>query len=173
MEIMAGAVERDESFMQLALEAARSAAGEDEVPVGAVLVRGGLVIASDHNRSIECNDPTAHAEIMVLRRAGQLLRNYRLVKTILYVTAEPCPMCVAAMVHARISRLVFGTREPKFGAIESRFKLLDNGAFNHSFEVTGGILEKECSGLLKDFFREKRVRKKEIRRAQAGGGGTK
>jgi tRNA(adenine34) deaminase len=163
---MASALERDESFMQLALEAARFAAGEDEVPVGAVLVREGMVIASDHNRSIGYNDPTAHAEILILRRAGELLRNYRLNKTTLYVTAEPCPMCVAAMVHARISRLVFGTREPKFGAIESQFRLLDNGAFNHFYEVTGGILEKECSGLLKEFFREKRARKREVRKAQ-------
>ena len=147
----------DETYMKMALEEAEKAHREGEIPIGAVLVKGNLVIARDHNRCIALNDPTAHAEVLVLRKGGEVLGNYRLNHTVLYVTAEPCPMCVSAMMHGRIGRLVFGVREPKFGAVESRIKLLDGNGFNHKVEVSQGILEKECAQVLKDFFKERRA----------------
>ena len=146
----------DEKYMKMALEEAEGAGETGEVPVGAVLVKGDRVLAGEHNRCIELNDPTAHAEILVLRRAGELLENYRLNDTTLYVTVEPCPMCTAAMVHARIARLVFGAPEPKFGAVESAFQLLRNDHLNHKIEVDQGMLEQECAELLKRFFKGRR-----------------
>jgi tRNA(Arg) A34 adenosine deaminase TadA len=148
--------EFDEKYMRMALEEAQKANQEGEIPVGAVLLKEGQVLARDHNRCIELNDPTAHAEILVLRKGGEILKNYRLNDAVMYVTAEPCPMCVSAMVHGRISRLVFGVHEPKFGAVESKFKLLNDNGLNHKIEVDRGILEKECAEILKDFFRERR-----------------
>jgi tRNA(adenine34) deaminase len=148
--------EVDERYMKLALEEAEQAGRKGEVPVGAILMLGDRLLAKDHNRCIELNDPTAHAEMLVLRKAGKVLRNYRLNNTVMYVTIEPCPMCVSAMVHGRISRLVFGAPEPKFGAIESKFELLINNGFNHKIEVGRGVLEKECTEVLKTFFRERR-----------------
>ncbi len=153
--------ESDERYMKMALEEAGEAGRRGEVPVGAILVKGNRVIAKDHNRCIELNDPTAHAEVLVLRKGGEDLGNYRLNNTVLYVTTEPCPMCVSAMIHGRISRLVFGTCEPKFGAVESKFRLLKDKGFNHQIEHTQGILEKECAEILKSFFKKKRVLKKE------------
>lgn len=147
----------DEQYMKMALEEARKAGEGGEVPVGAVLLRGNCVIAKDHNRCIELSDPTAHAEVLVLRRGGGLLRNYRLTETTLYVTVEPCPMCVSAMVHGRISRLVFGSPEPKYGAVESKFRLLNNEGLNHRVKIDRGILGKECAEVLKAFFRERRA----------------
>ena len=149
--------EADERCMKMALEEAEQAGQEGEVPVGAILVIGDQVLSKDHNRCIELNDPTAHAEVLVLRKAGQVLGNYRLDNTVMYVTAEPCPMCISAMVHGRISRLVFGTWEPKFGAVESKFKLLNNNGLNHKIEVNQGILEKECAEILKAFFVKRRT----------------
>jgi tRNA(adenine34) deaminase len=146
----------DEFFMKMALEEAQSAALEGEVPVGAILVKGSQVLSRDHNRCIGLNDPTAHAEMLVLRKGGEALGNYRLNDTIMYVTAEPCPMCASAMVHSRISRLVFGTLEPKFGAVESRFRFLEDGSLNHRVEVERGVLEEECAEALKSFFKERR-----------------
>jgi len=140
----------------MALEEAEEAGQRGEVPVGAVLLKGDQVLAKDHNRCIELSDPTAHAEILVLRKGGEILKNYRLNDTVMYVTAEPCPMCVSAMVHSRISRLVFGALEPKFGAVESKFKLLDDNGLNHKVKVDRGILEKECVQILKGFFKERR-----------------
>jgi tRNA(adenine34) deaminase len=148
--------ESDEQCMRMALEEAKLAGESGEVPVGAVLIKEDRVLGKDHNRCIELNDPTAHAEILVLRKAGEILRNYRLMDTVMYVTAEPCPMCASAMVHGRISRLVFGTHEPKFGAVESRFHLLEGETLNHKIEVDRGILEEECAEVLTSFFREKR-----------------
>ncbi len=148
--------EFEEKYMRMALEEAKKAGKANEVPIGAILVKGDEVIARDHNRCIELNDPTAHAEMLALRKAGEVLKNYRLNGTVMYVTAEPCPMCASAMVHSRISRLVFGTVEPKFGAVESRFKLLQDEGSNHKIEVRRGVLEKECAEILKDFFRERR-----------------
>jgi tRNA(adenine34) deaminase len=149
--------EIDEGYMKVALEEAKQAGRKGEVPVGAILVLGDRLLAQDHNRCIELNDPTAHAEMLVLRKAGEVLRNYRLSHTVMYVTVEPCPMCVSAMVHGRISRLVFGALEPKFGAIESKFKLLNNDGLNHKVEISQGILEKECAEILKAFFMKRRT----------------
>jgi tRNA(adenine34) deaminase len=146
----------DEKYMKMALEEAEKAGRRGEIPVGAILVKGDRVIARDHNRCIELSDPTAHAEILVLRRGGEILRNYRLTETEMYVTVEPCPMCISAMVHGRISRLVFGSLEPKYGAVESKFRLLNNNGLNHRVTVHRGILGKECAEILKAFFRDRR-----------------
>jgi tRNA(adenine34) deaminase len=148
--------EVDEKYMRMALEEARKANQGGEIPVGAILLKDGRVLAKDHNRCIELSDPTAHAEILVLRKGGEILRNYRLNEAVMYVTAEPCPMCVSAMVHGRILRLVFGSLEPKFGAVESKFRLLNDNGLNHKIEVDRGILEKECGEILRDFFRDRR-----------------
>jgi len=148
--------EFDERMMKMALEQAEQGRESGEVPVGAILLKGHQVLAKDHNRCIELSDPTAHAEILVLRRGGEILKNYRLNGTAMYVTAEPCPMCVSAMVHGRISRLVFGSWEPKFGAVESKFRLLNDEGLNHKVKVDWGILEKECGEILRAFFRERR-----------------
>ena len=150
----------DEQYMKMALEEAKEAGRKGEVPVGAILVKGDRVIARDHNRCIELNDPTAHAEVLVLRKAGEVFRNYRLNDTVMYVTVEPCPMCASAMIHGRISRLVFGTLEPKFGAVVSKFRLFQENGFNHKVEVDRGVLEKECAEVLKAFFKERRGKKK-------------
>jgi tRNA(adenine34) deaminase len=153
---MLGDIKYDEKYMKMALEEAEKAGQRGEVPVGAILLKGDQVLAKDHNRCIEFSDPTAHAEILVLRKGGEILKNYRLNDTVMYVTAEPCPMCVSAMVHSRISRLVFGALEPKFGAVESKFKLLGDNGLNHKVKVDQGILEKECVQILKGFFKERR-----------------
>jgi tRNA(adenine34) deaminase len=147
----------DARFMKMALREAEEAGRKGEVPVGAILVKEDRVLAKDHNRCIELNDPTAHAEVLVLRKGGKALGNYRLNNTVLYVTTEPCPMCVSAMIHGRISRLVFGAPEPKFGAVESKFRLLEGNGFNHKVKVEQGVLEKECAEILKLFFKEKRI----------------
>jgi tRNA(adenine34) deaminase len=147
----------DEKYMKVALEEAKKAGQRGEVPVGAILLKGDQVLAKDHNRCIELNDPTAHAEILVLRKGGEILRNYRLNDTVMYVTVEPCPMCVSAMVHSRISRLIFGALEPKFGAVESKLRLLNGNGLNHKVKVDRGILGKECAEILKNFFKERRV----------------
>jgi tRNA(adenine34) deaminase len=147
----------DEKYMRMALEEAEKAGQRGEIPVGAILLKGDRVIAKDHNRCVELSDPTAHAEILILRKGGEILRNYRLTETMVYVTVEPCPMCVSAMVHGRISRLVFGSLEPKYGAVESKFQLLNNNGLNHRVQVDRGILEKECAEILKTFFRDRRT----------------
>ena len=149
--------------MQQALEQAELAAARDEVPVGAVLVdKTGERIAVGHNQPIAAHDPTAHAEIMVLREAAHRLQNYRLPDTTLYVTLEPCTMCVGALVQARVGRLVYGAAEPKTGAIESAHRLFEEGQFNHYPEVRSGVLESDCSALMSAFFEQKR-RLKRIR----------
>ncbi len=146
----------DEKYMRMALEEAEKAGQNGEVPVGAILLKGDKVLARNHNRCIELSDPTAHAEILILRKGGEILKNYRLNDTVMYVTTEPCPMCISAMVHSRIWRLVFGALEPKFGAVESKFRMLDGNGLNHKVKVDRGILEEECAGLLRTFFRERR-----------------
>ena len=143
--------------MEMAIEEAKRAGQSGEVPVGAVLVKEDQVLSRDHNRCIEMNDPTAHAEMLVLRKAGEVLKNYRLNHTVMYITTEPCAMCASAMIHARVSRLVYGASEPKFGAVESKFRLLEGEGLNHRMEVNRGILEKECAKILKDFFKERRT----------------
>ena len=146
----------DEKCMEIALEEANRGALEGEVPIGAVLTKGGDIIARNHNRCIQLNDPTAHAEILVIRKGGQVLGNYRLPETTLYVTVEPCPMCVGAITQGRIGRLVYGAAEDNTGAVGSRFCLLNDPHLNHRIEVTRGVLEQRCSEILQNFFRERR-----------------
>jgi tRNA(adenine34) deaminase len=146
----------DQGFMQAALEQAQLAAVAGEAPVGAVLVSGGEIVAAGHNRSVSDNDPSAHAEIVVLREAGKRLGNYRLVDATLYVTLEPCAMCVGAIVQARIARLVFGAYDQKAGALGSAIDLSDSRAFNHRFEIQGGMLAEDCTAILQEFFAARR-----------------
>ena len=144
-------------FMRQALLEAQQAARQDEVPVGAVLVaQDGTVLAKAHNRTIALCDPTAHAEILALRAASRALGNYRLPNTTLYVTIEPCIMCMGALVHARVARIVFGAKDPKWGGAGSRYNLAADTGLNHAIEVQGGLLENECRELIQDFFRAKR-----------------
>src|SRR5262245_45715366 len=142
----------DESFMSRALELARQAEAAGEVPVGAVMVRGEQIIAEGWNHPIRAQDPSAHAEMIALRAAGQVLSSYRLLDTTLYVTLEPCAMCAGAMVHARVRRLVFGATDPRAGAAGSVFNIVQNPALNHRIELTSGVLEEECSALLRGVF---------------------
>lgn len=148
--------ESDVKWMLLALEEARLAAGEGEVPIGAVAVLNDDALARDHNRTIQLNDPTAHAEILVLREAGRWLANYRLPGIEVYVTVEPCGMCAGALVWARVSRLVFGCRDEKAGAVVSKFELLAAGRLNHTVAVTEGVCAEDCRRLLQDFFQARR-----------------
>lgn len=146
----------DLTCMALAINEARRAADRGEVPVGAVLTRGEAIIAHGGNAQIELSDPSAHAEIRVLREAGVREGNYRLPGTTLYVSLEPCTMCCGALVHARIETLVFATREPKAGAVISNAALLDHSALNHCVQWREGLLQEESSELLRLFFRERR-----------------
>ncbi|HOP35844.1 MAG TPA: tRNA adenosine(34) deaminase TadA, partial [Syntrophales bacterium] len=129
-----------------------------EVPVGAVLVLGEEVLARAHNRTVCLNDPTAHAEVLAIRRAARIRKNYRLPGTTLYVTLEPCILCAGAVLQARIDRLVYGARDPKGGAVESLYRLLEDSRLNHEVRLTGGVLERECGEILSGFFRKKRIR---------------
>jgi tRNA(adenine34) deaminase len=148
---------RDADRIGFALDEARAAADEGEVPVGAVVVLNGEVIARAHNRPIALRDPTAHAEILALRAAASLLDRYRLTGLSLYVTLEPCLMCVGAIVHARVVRVVYGARDPKAGALGSVFDVGRDSRTNHQIEVYGGVRADECSALLRDFFRPRRA----------------
>ena len=150
-------MDRDEEFMRLALAEAEKALLAGEVPVGALVVRGGEVIASAHNGPVSLKDPSAHAEILALRRAAAAEGNYRLAGTTLYVTIEPCLMCAGALIHARVSRLVFGASDPKGGAVVSLYGVLQDARLNHRVDVTGGVLREACSEILSRFFREKRL----------------
>jgi tRNA(Arg) A34 adenosine deaminase TadA len=142
--------------MQAALALAREARERGEVPVGAVLVMDGEILGRGFNQPVSLNDPTAHAEIVALRQAGQESGNYRLTGSTMYVTIEPCQMCVGAMIHARVARLVYGTPEPKAGAIESAMRAHEHPSLNHRLEVTGRVLEGECRDLIQAFFKERR-----------------
>jgi tRNA(adenine34) deaminase len=142
--------------MRAALQQALEAQRHGEVPVGAVVAVDGAIIGEGFNQPIGSHDATAHAEIVALRDAGKRLRNYRLTGATLYVTIEPCQMCVGAMVHARIARVVYGTREPKAGAIESAMRAHDHPALNHRMAATGGVLEDECQAVIQGFFEERR-----------------
>lgn len=146
----------DREWMTKALRLAEQAGAAGEVPVGAVLVKGGVAIGEGWNQPISTCDPTAHAEVMVLRDAASRLENYRLPETTLYVTIEPCTMCVGAILHARVGRIVYGATEPRAGAVESQLRLTDMTHYNHKIEVVGGVLAEECSRLISDFFRKKR-----------------
>jgi tRNA(adenine34) deaminase len=149
--------ENDEQWMRQALELARRAGAAGEVPVGAVLVKDGSVVGRGSNGPIARHDPSAHAEIQALRDAGRRLTNYRLPGTTLYCTLEPCPMCAGALVHARVTRVVYGAPDPKGGACGSVFDLLpSDGRFNHRTRVEGGVLGEECGELLRRFFRLRR-----------------
>lgn len=151
----------DRHWMQQALLQAERAAAVGEVPVGAVLVdEDNQLLAASHNQPISTHDPTAHAEIMVLREAAQRVNNYRLLGSTLYVTLEPCVMCVGAMIHARVKRLVYGAVEYKTGAIESACRLLDDIRFNHLIEIESGVLQQDCAQILSDFFARRRAEKK-------------
>jgi tRNA(adenine34) deaminase len=146
----------DEHFMRNAMELGREAWRRGEVPVGAVVVLDGAVIGEGFNQPIGTHDPTAHAEMVALRDAARRIGNYRLTGATLYVTIEPCQMCVGAMVHARIARVVYGAREPKAGAIESAMRAHEHPSLNHRMTATGGVLEPECRDLMQAFFRERR-----------------
>jgi tRNA(adenine34) deaminase len=146
----------DIGFMEQALEEARASAAAGEVPVGAILVHEGKVIARSGNRTIRDCDPTAHSEMVVLREASRVLGNYRLAGTTLYVTVEPCNMCAGAMIQARVPRLVYGCDDPKGGAVRSCFEVLTHPRLNHQVEVTAGVLANECAAILQSFFAARR-----------------
>jgi tRNA(adenine34) deaminase len=148
----------DEAYMRAALAAAAEAAEKGEVPVGAVVVVGGEIVAVAHNQRENANDPTAHAEIVALRLAAARLASWRLVDAELYVTMEPCPMCAGAIVNARVRRLVYGCDDPKAGAVRTLFQLLDDPRLNHRVEVVAGVLAAESAALLKSFFSRLRLR---------------
>jgi tRNA(adenine34) deaminase len=145
--------------MAAALEEARRGFDAGEVPIGAVLVVGGRIVARGFNQPISTVDPTAHAEVLALRAGAQALCNYRLTDAILYVTVEPCLMCVGAMVHARVREVVYGAAEPKAGAVASTIRALELPSLNHRVAVTAGVLEADCRELIQAFFREKRAKR--------------
>jgi tRNA(adenine34) deaminase len=149
--------EADDDLMRAAIELGREGRRRGEVPVGAVVVLDGQVIGEGFNEPIGTSDPTAHAEIVALRDAGKRTGNYRLTGATVYVTIEPCQMCVGAMIHARIARVVYGTKEPKAGAIESAMRAHEHPTLNHRMETTGGVLEADCRELIQEFFRARRT----------------
>lgn len=157
----------DEHWMQLAYAQAAHAASLGEIPVGAVLVSQNQVIGTGYNHPIGSSDPTAHAEIQAIRSACQHLNNYRLPEdSVLYVTLEPCTMCVGALIHARVARVVFGAKEPKSGSLGSARNLFETGYYNHIFTVDAGCLAEQCSNQLSDFFKMRRAQQRELKRQQ-------
>lgn len=146
----------DETFMLSALEQAERSAAMEEVPVGAVIVSDGEIIAVGCNMKETTGDPTAHAEIQAIRAAAKVMQSWRLLDTTMYVTLEPCVMCCGALVHARVKRLVYGASDPKTGAVDSLYSLVRDERLNHRLEVTGGVLAQRCGDLLREFFRDKR-----------------
>ncbi len=154
-------METDEFWMRKAIEAAKEAGTFGEVPIGACLIDAqGELLAVAGNRTIANNDPTAHAEILVLREAAALIQNYRLVNSTIYTTIEPCAMCAGALVNARIKRLVYGAKDERFGAVETLFKICDSEFLNHKIEIVSGILADDCRELMQNFFRRKRANQK-------------
>ena len=149
--------ENDELFLRLAIELAREAEDNGEVPIGAVIAQNGIVVGRGRNSPIALNDPTAHAEILALRDAARTLGNYRLEAATLFCTLEPCIMCAGALVNARVKRLVFGTRDLRFGGVRSKFRLADAEVLNHRVEIAEGVLGAECAELLEAFFKSKRL----------------
>ncbi|PHM55089.1 tRNA adenosine(34) deaminase TadA [Xenorhabdus sp. KK7.4] len=154
----------DEYWMRQAMDLAMQAQAKGEIPVGALLVADNKIIAEGYNHPITDHDPTAHAEIIALRRGGTQLQNYRLLETTLYVTLEPCVMCAGAMIHGRIQRLVYGASDMKTGAAGSLIDILRHPGMNHRIEITGGVLEQECSAMLSAFFKQRREQHKELKR---------
>ena len=155
-----------EPFMRAALDQAALATAAGEVPVGAVLVLGGEIVARGFNQPISTVDPTAHAEVVVLREAAKVTGRYRLTDATVYVTHEPCLMCVGALVHARVAEVIYGAVEPRTGALVSSVRALDIPSLNHRFTFTGGVLEDECRGIIQAFFQEKRRAEQEARTAR-------
>jgi tRNA(adenine34) deaminase len=151
-------IDKDKFFMQEALKEAKKAYKKNEVPVGAIVVYNNKIVAKAHNLNITTNDPTAHAEILALRKASKILRNYRLLDCEMYTTLEPCPMCAGAMVYARIKRLVYATEDPKSGCCKSVLNIVNNKKLNHRIEVVSGVCKKEAEKLLKTFFKKLRSR---------------
>ena len=149
-------MDADIEFMQQALAEARGSAASGEVPIGAVLVHDGKILARAGNRTIRDCDPTAHAEIVALREAARIIGNYRLADTTLYVTIEPCSMCAGAMIQARVPRLVYGAAEPRGGAVQSCFEVLSHPDLNHRVQVTSGVLASDCSDVIQSFFAARR-----------------
>ncbi|GAB6187715.1 tRNA adenosine(34) deaminase TadA [Thermopirellula anaerolimosa] len=147
----------DEHFMMLALQQAEEAAAEDEVPVGAVIVHAGRVVAAAHNQRERLRDPTAHAEMIAVTQAADSLNSWRLENCTLYVTLEPCPMCAGAVLQARIPRVVYGADDPKAGAVRSLYRLLEDPRLNHRCEIRGGVLAERCGAVLSEFFRKQRA----------------
>jgi tRNA(adenine34) deaminase len=153
---------QDEIWMREALEAAREAGDTGEVPIGACIVdEEGQLLAVAGNRTIADNDPTAHAEILVLRAAAAKLGNYRLTRATVYTTIEPCAMCAGALINARVKRLVFGAADERFGAVETHFRICDSDVLNHRIEVEKGVMAEESRQLMQDFFRRRRAEQKE------------
>lgn len=154
-------IDRDEFWMRKAVEAAEMARDAGEVPIGACLLDNrGELIAAAGNLTISNCDPTAHAEILVLREAAQKIGNYRLTDTVIYTTIEPCAMCAGALVNARVKKLIYGARDERFGAIETVFNIGNNSSLNHKLEIESGVLADECRKLMQDFFRAKRIKAK-------------
>lgn len=143
-------------FMRLALQQAEQALAEDEVPVGAVIVCGGRVIAAAHNQREQLNDPTAHAEMLAITQAAQALEDWRLEECTLYVTLEPCIMCSGAILQARVPRVIYGATDPKAGAVQTMYHLLSDARLNHRCEILGGVFAPECGGILTRFFQAQR-----------------
>jgi tRNA(adenine34) deaminase len=156
MKPKAAQLSEDERWMRRALAEARRGAREEEVPVGAVVVADGRTLARAHNRPIHLHDPSAHAEVLALRRAARKLGNYRLTGSTLYVTIEPCAMCAGAIVQARLRRVVYGARDPKAGAAGSALRVLNHPKLNHRIEIARGVLADECAEMLREFFRRRR-----------------
>jgi len=153
--------ETDEFWMNAAIRAAENARDAGEIPIGACLIdKNGQFLASGGNRTISDTDPTAHAEILILRAAAMKIGNYRLTGAVVYTTIEPCAMCAGALVNARIKRLVFGAHDERFGAVETLFRLCDSSSLNHRIKITSGILKDECKKLMQDFFSQKRRKRK-------------
>ena len=149
--------DQDSQFMAAALAEAKRAETDGEVPIGAVAVAGGQIVGAGHNRPIRLSDPTAHAEIVAIRSAASRLKTYRLETVSIYVTLEPCVMCVGAMVNARVARVIYGARDEKAGALGSVYDIGRDGRLNHRFEVIAGVMESECAEILRDFFRARRA----------------
>ena len=159
----------DERFLRTALAEARRGAEEGEVPIGCVLVKNGRILGRGYNRMEALRDPTAHAEILAIGAACQALENWRLDGCTLYVTLEPCPMCAGAILNSRIGRVVFGARDKRLGALGSTYDILENNPINRVCEVNGPVMQEECLGMLQDFFREIRSRKKAVSEDFGGG----
>ena len=151
-------MQTDIDFMKIALEEAQEACRIGEVPVGAVLVREGIILARAHNSPIMKNDPSAHAEMLVLRQAGEKIGNYRLAGAELFVTLEPCVMCAGAIIQARLARIIFGARDPKCGAVGSLYNILADERLNHQVAIKEGVLRKECGEIISRFFQQKRIK---------------